>query len=90
MYLWFFLERLQEEVLLDEHLGLGHGDHRRLVAAERRQADVQVKAQGRLGADPWIHLPVTNPLRCLRVRRSTRLICRALLDVEERRPRREE
>jgi hypothetical protein len=57
-YLWFFLWRRQEEVLLDEQLGPGQGDgHRRLVVeAERRQADAQVKAQRRLAADPWIHL----------------------------------
>jgi hypothetical protein len=55
IYLWFFLWR--QEVLLDEHLGPGQGDgHRRLVEAERRQADVQVKVQRRLAADPWIHL----------------------------------
>jgi hypothetical protein len=56
VYLWFFLWR--QEVLLDEDLGPGQGDggHRRLVEAERRQADVQVKAQRRLAADPWIHL----------------------------------
>ncbi|BAS77307.1 Os02g0181200 [Oryza sativa Japonica Group] len=50
-YLWVFLERLLvKEVLLDEHLGLNHGDGRR-----RRQPDAEVQAQRRLGANPRIH-----------------------------------
>jgi hypothetical protein len=52
-YLRVLLER--HEVLLDEDLGL---DERRLVVVRvphGREADVQVKAQGRPAADPWIH-----------------------------------
>lgn len=54
-YLGVFFEG--QEVLLDEDLGLDERHHRlRLVAVVVAQADVQVKAQGWLAADPWIHL----------------------------------
>lgn len=87
MYLWFFLWR-QEVLLLDEHLGPGHGDgHRRLVEAERRQADVQVKAQRRLAADPWIHLLIDycflSPFPSMSGRRRRELKTRLREEEEE-------